>query len=382
MCDPAGKVAVWFRDVLDALKGEICPNYREAAMKKRAGSNAIRAVLTAALALILVGLAQVALGGSVDPIDKWAWSTNAGWINFSPVCDGCEGVTVHGDHLEGYAWAENIGWIRLGTHTGGGSHNYHNTSATNYGVNIDPSGELYGYAWGTDVGWILFDPTEGGVTIDPSTGSLDGYAWGENVGWIHFKNDNPAYNVVATLNRVYLPLVQRVEAPPPTPDPGNLVTNGGFETGDFTGWTPEGALPRTVQDSVRHEGTYAAALGEVKQAPYLTQPGSARIIQEVVVPSGAAYTLSFWYRLKTYDRDEEAFFQMQLRDGDGSFLEQIEKHGYTGIIPPTGGIDYGWKSVSRDLSAYQGQTIQLWFEMVQAKIGQGAWTFVDDVRVE
>lgn len=48
------------------------------------------------------------------------------------------------------------------------------------------------------MGWINFNPTHGGVTIDPATGSFDGYAWGENIGWIHFKGTAPAYNVVTT----------------------------------------------------------------------------------------------------------------------------------------------------------------------------------------
>jgi hypothetical protein len=66
------------------------------------------------------------------------------------------GVTVYSDHLEGYAWAENIGWIRLGT-SGRGDQYYDNTSAADYGVNNDGSGNLSGYAWGENVGWIHFD---------------------------------------------------------------------------------------------------------------------------------------------------------------------------------------------------------------------------------
>jgi hypothetical protein len=75
---------------------------------------------------------------------------------------------------------------------------YANDAANTYGVNNDGSGNLSGYAWGTNVGWINFNPSDGGVTIDPSTGSFDGYAWAENVGWIHFKGTAPAYNVVIT----------------------------------------------------------------------------------------------------------------------------------------------------------------------------------------
>ena len=166
-------------------------------------------VLLAGLSLALFGLAPVVMGSNIDPVDKWAWSANAGWINFRPTCDGCEGVTVYADHLEGYAWGENIGWIRLGTHSGGGAHTYGNSSASDYGVNRDTEGNLSGHAWGTNVGWIKFDPEHGGVSIDPATGSFDGYAWGENVGWIHFKNADPAYNVVVSFYQVYLPVALR-----------------------------------------------------------------------------------------------------------------------------------------------------------------------------
>jgi hypothetical protein len=169
----------------------------------------LRTISIAIVLLVLFGLVQVVLGTNIDPVEKWAWSTNAGWINFAPTCIGCLGVTVHADHLEGYVWGENIGWIRLGSDGGGGTPYYANTSASNYGVNRDASGNLSGYAWGTNVGWIHFSPTGGGVTVDPSTGSFDGYAWSENVGWIHFKNTNPAYNVALTAHQVYLPVVLR-----------------------------------------------------------------------------------------------------------------------------------------------------------------------------
>jgi len=153
-----------------------------------------RAMILLLVAAAVVTVCATAQTGNIDPANKWAWGTNVGWINFRPT-DG--GVTVYEDHLEGYAWGENIGWIRLGSYEGGGAHTYANTTATDYGVNRDASGNLSGYAWGTNVGWINFDPLHGGVTIDPATGSFDGYAWGENVGWISFKNTGPvAYNVV------------------------------------------------------------------------------------------------------------------------------------------------------------------------------------------
>ena len=165
-------------------------------MKKRTAKFLVYVILAIVGVLVIVGGARAA-SGYVDPVDRWAWGTNIGWINFSPA-DG--GVTVYDDHLEGYAWAENVGWIRMGTYEGGGAHTYTNDAPTTYGVNNDGAGNLSGYAWGTNIGWINFDPTHGGVTIDQITGEFDGYAWGENVGWIHFKDTgaNPYSVVVAT----------------------------------------------------------------------------------------------------------------------------------------------------------------------------------------
>ncbi len=168
-----------------------------------------RGALFAAVFLVLLSMCQISSAAGIDSAAKYAWSTNAGWINFNPSAGG--DVAVYEDHLEGYAWAENVGWIRLGTHTGGSPHTYENSAADNYGVNRDHSGRLAGYGWGANVGWINFAPTGGGVTIDPGTGAFAGYAWGENVGWISLKGGSgaTAYGVSTDLRHfeIYLPLV-------------------------------------------------------------------------------------------------------------------------------------------------------------------------------
>ena len=97
-------------------------------------------VLIAVMVLRLVAVAQAA-GGNIDAVDKWAWGTNVGWINFAPTHGG---VTVYDDHLEGYAWGENIGWIRLGTYEGGDAHTYANDAADNYGVKQKPASGVSG----------------------------------------------------------------------------------------------------------------------------------------------------------------------------------------------------------------------------------------------
>jgi len=167
-----------------------------------------RGALFATALLVILGISQIGSAAGMDPTAKWAWSANAGWINFNPTVGG---VAVYGDHLEGYIWAENVGWIRLGTHTGGSPYTYGNADATNYGVNRGPGGALSGFGWGANVGWIHFAPTGGGVTIGPGTGAFGGYAWGENVGWISLKGGSgaTAYGVVTDFRhfQIYLPLV-------------------------------------------------------------------------------------------------------------------------------------------------------------------------------
>ncbi len=166
-------------------------------------------VLLLVLLLSLLAYTVIYAAGNIDAVNKWAWGSNIGWINFNPSHGG---VMVYDDHLEGYAWAENIGWIRLGTYEGGGAHTYANDAAGTYGVNNDGHGNLSGYAWSANAGWINFHPSDGQVTIDPDTGEFDGYAWAENVGWIHFRNSGAnAYSVLAdwrdSSGDIYLPLI-------------------------------------------------------------------------------------------------------------------------------------------------------------------------------
>lgn len=179
-------------------------------MAKKIITTILYPVFVIGITVGLLSVAYAAANSNIEPEDKWAWSTNAGWINFDPPHGG---VTVYRDHLEGYAWGENVGWIVLGTHTGGGEYAYGNTSAADYGVNrtITITNTLTGYAWGTNVGWINFDPPgDEGVSIDPLTGDFDGYAWGENVGWIHFNSSGSvAYKVSMLLYRIFLPLVMK-----------------------------------------------------------------------------------------------------------------------------------------------------------------------------
>jgi ribosomal protein L6P/L9E len=83
------------------------------------------------------------------------------------------------------------------------------------------------------------------------------------------------------------PFSVTVNASSPPPPPVNLVVNGGFETGDFTGWTIGSYEPdQTIITTNSEAGTYAAALGPAGADGSLSQ----------IIPTtaGQQYTLTFW----------------------------------------------------------------------------------------
>lgn len=84
--------------------------------------------------------------------------------------------------------------------------------------------------------------------------------------------------------------------PPPaittgTSSSGNLITNGGFETGDFTGWTvmPAPVSFLFVNSVLPHWGSYAATI-----AAYGAPGQFDRIAQTFSTIPGESYNLSYW----------------------------------------------------------------------------------------
>ena len=67
-----------------------------------------------------------------------------------------------------------------------------------------------------------------------------------------------------------------------------LVSNGGFETGDFSGWTANPvSFPMDVITNTVEQGTYAAEIAGFDYGPNT-------LTQDITDVSGQSYLLSFW----------------------------------------------------------------------------------------
>jgi hypothetical protein len=142
-----------------------------------------------------LGLAAAAAAQStISATDKFAYSANAGWIDFRT--SAADGVVVTETYLAGKAYAANFGWIDLGDGSPANGHTYSNTSATDFGVNLSPSGYLTGYAYAANLGWINFEQTYGRPRLDFLTGKFNGHAYAANLGWVAL--DIPSSALVTT----------------------------------------------------------------------------------------------------------------------------------------------------------------------------------------
>jgi hypothetical protein len=131
--------------------------------------NRLRSLIFAfSTAVLLLPFASLASTGLIDAVNKYAWGSNTGWVNFNPTNGN---VAVSDAGLSGSAWGENYGWINL--------------NPTASGVKNDGTGFLSGYAWGENTGYIDFS----GVRIN-AQGIFTGTATGDIVGSLTFDCTN------------------------------------------------------------------------------------------------------------------------------------------------------------------------------------------------
>jgi hypothetical protein len=123
---------------------------------------------------------------------------------------------------------------------------------------------------------------------------------------------------------------------------GSVITNGGFESGDFTGWTTAGTA--SVVNSGAHGGTYAAQLGDPNNG---TTDSSAT--QSFTATNGG--TLSFWYSNTCPDTVQYDWATVTLKDTTTGTTQTL--------LPHTCAATADWAQVTKALTAGHKYTLTL-----------------------
>jgi hypothetical protein len=138
-----------------------------------------------AFAFVLVGLSAAAAAATINPVNKFSYGANFGWLDWRG--DTNTGAVVTDYICSGYIYSANVGWIDVGNGAPANSIQYQNNSATDCGVNLDSAGNLRGFAYGANLGWINFENL-GAPKIDLNTGKFSGHCYSANCGWISLGN--------------------------------------------------------------------------------------------------------------------------------------------------------------------------------------------------
>lgn len=148
------------------------------------------------------------------------------------------------------------------------------------------------------------------------------------------------------------------------------LSNGGFETGSLSCWTPGGALLPTPSTVQKHSGSYSSVLGAFA-AP--EQNGDSYIYQQITIPSNVSKsTLTYYYWPSTTDTITYDWQEAQVRNISGTTLASIMKVGSNA---------QAWTLITFDLTPYKGQTIQLYFNAHGDGYGDLTYMYLDDVTV-
>jgi len=185
-------------------------------------------------------------------------------------------------------------------------------------------------------------------------------------------NAGPAYDQATGLGTVdaFFLVTQWGQTPTGSGSGNANVVNGGFETGNLTGWTTGGALAPSASAVQKHTGSFSALLG-ASAAP---EPnGDSFLSQDITLPGTfTSATLTFWYRPASTDSINYDWQEAQIQNTSGNTLAQVLK-----VCQNT----QAWTQVTYDLTPYKGQTIRIYFNAHGDGFGDLTSMYVDDVSL-
>ena len=146
--------------------------------------------------------------------------------------------------------------------------------------------------------------------------------------------------------------------------PTSTIINGGFETGNLTGWTVAGSA---TTSTTSHSGTYAAAVGS--SSPF---NGDSSIAQTFAAPAGTGHNLTFWYRVVCTDTVTYDWATATLKDNTTSTT--------TTVLAKTCSNTGTWSSKSVALTGGHSYTLTL-VDHDDNYAADPTYTLYDDVSV-
>lgn len=191
--------------------------------------------------------------------------------------------------LGGFAWSPNIGWVSF--------------NGVNYGVSVQPSGQLQGFAWSPHVGWIDFNSQSGcpagscAGRVSFTTNAFSGWARALNAGdgwdgWISLgaaNHGSTGYGIQVTSTGGFTPASYAWGAdvvgwtnfstafvtPPCVQETVCTADNMGTETYSIWCELESQTTCNPGEMCVPASGSCVAALDDLRVAPGLIRPGDA-----------------------------------------------------------------------------------------------------------